>query len=974
MKASEYFKSLPGDNLQLNTNELIDLRNIDSLYWVEEGELDLFMYHSGQYLKGPKSYLISIKSGEFLLPFQLETDDQYQIVATGIRASKLKKISFSQFHNLTDNIAAGVSQQLSLWIKKLSTLFTLTTLPNDIHFITSDSSYLCKGPEKIIYGTQDETPQQIWVKASHPVSLMGVPSLEIAASSEPFPLTPSIWLQCPENTQLDFISSQMWIKDNACWNGLLNFNRLALISRYIYLMGKSLREQSTLASGIVYQNEELRNAFLNMQTLISHEEISDIAGVEKHFPTKVYEAIGTYLEQPFTIPDKALPADLEEQIDLIARNSLVYYRRIYLPQKWWKKDSGALFGLYQKAKKIVAVALLPNPTGGYSIVGLHGNQQVPFSTHMAEKLKSMAYIFYRHFPFEAKLTNKNIFAFCVDGRGREFWFALTAAALGTAISLLIPFALGFLFDYVLKESNISLLWQVVAGLFIISVCSTIFMVAREIALLRLESQCYNDLEFAIWQRVLDLPLSFFREFSMGTLSQRLEGIANIRKELAGYGARVLLNAVFISFYLIAMIYYAPKIAIVLIIFVIINQFCMFQGIKRIIDLSNQISEIDSPLHGKIVQAILGITKLRSSGAEKRIFVDWSNLFMKIKRLDIKSGVVQSFLYGLGNVFPLLTFFLITLFLIMDRTSEGQINLSVGSYIGFTAAFAIFSAVLIDLNNFAITVAVLWSKFQRNRHSIDAPIEVRGPEVSSELGELTGEIRMDHLFFRFDPTSAYIHNDISLHVNPGEYIAVVGYSGSGKSSLAKLLLGFEKPEKGGIYYNGINLMEINVRDLRSQIGVVLQNSMIISGTLRDNITCGRKFSDAEILKAIDMAGFKKDLDELPMGLKTILISGGGTLAGGQRQRIILARALVGNPKILILDEATNALDNVTQQAIVKMLDNYHVTRIVIAHRLSTIQNAHRIYVLDKGKFVQAGSYQELLQQGGLFADFVAHQEL
>ncbi len=239
--------------------------------------------------------------------------------------------------------------------------------------------------------------------------------------------------------------------------------------------------------------------------------------------------------------------------------------------------------------------------------------------------------------------------------------------------------------------------------------------------------------------------------------------------------------------------------------------------------------------------------------------------------------------------------------------------------------------------------------------------------------MLGRVALDHVTFRYhDDGLPIILNDVSFYADPGEFVAIVGPSGSGKSTILRLLLGFETPELGAVYYDNFDLAQLNLEAVRRQLGVVLQNGRIGTGSIFENITAGALVSHEQALEAAQMAGFADDIALLPMGMHTVISEGGSNLSGGQRQRLLIARALVNKPKIILMDEATSSLDNRTQAIVTESLDQLNATRIVIAHRLSTIANADRIYVLEAGRVVQVGSFVELVKQQGLFAQQVARQ--
>ena len=273
-----------------------------------------------------------------------------------------------------------------------------------------------------------------------------------------------------------------------------------------------------------------------------------------------------------------------------------------------------------------------------------------------------------------------------------------------------------------------------------------------------------------------------------------------------------------------------------------------------------------------------------------------------------------------------------------------------------------------LSQVAGKVVPLW---RRARTILEQEPEIT--ESHDPVGRLTGRVQLDHISFRYGKDQPQLLKDISLEIQPGQFAALVGSSGCGKSTLVKLLLGFETPETGKISYDSHDLSTLDLVALRQQIGVVLQDGAILGGTIRDNVTCGRKFTDEEIKQTLEFCGFADELEGLPMGLDTILPNGGGTLSGGQRQRLMIARAVMAKPSVLIFDEATSALDNETQELVSRNIDRLNATRIVIAHRLSTIQNADVIFLLHQGEILDQGTYEELMQRSAFFQTLVKRQQ-
>ena len=367
-------------------------------------------------------------------------------------------------------------------------------------------------------------------------------------------------------------------------------------------------------------------------------------------------------------------------------------------------------------------------------------------------------------------------------------------------------------------------------------------------------------------------------------------------------------------------------------------------------------------------------KLRVAAAEERAFATWAEKYSQKTKLT--NGIqrindaVSTFNEALPLISSVLLFWFAILFIQIAQAKGNPTSLTAGTFLAFYAAFGIFISGVTDLSNTLTDILGIVPLWERAKSIVQAPTEYDPNRTDS--GGLAGRVVLDRINFRYGEDGPPILDNVSIQANPGEFIALVGPSGSGKSTLFRLLLGFEMPQSGTVYYDGQDLAGLDVISVRRQLGVVLQNGRVQQSSIFDNIACGALITLKEAWKAAEMAGLAEDIQQMPMGMHTVVSEGGSNLSGGQRQRLLIARALIGKPKIILMDEATSALDNRTQAVVTQSLETLSATRIVIAHRLSTIRHADRIYVLEAGRVVQAGSFAELIEQEGLFARLVARQ--
>jgi NHLM bacteriocin system ABC transporter ATP-binding protein len=394
----------------------------------------------------------------------------------------------------------------------------------------------------------------------------------------------------------------------------------------------------------------------------------------------------------------------------------------------------------------------------------------------------------------------------------------------------------------------------------------------------------------------------------------------------------------------------------------------FTCLASLVQVSRQrsLTQIQGELFGTVLQFVTGISKIRLSGTENRAFAVWAGQFSEQKAIAFKAGMISNIISTFNSAFPVLS--LAAIFFWLSSRQSGL--LSAGSFLGFNAAFITFQFALVQLSSTLVSSLYVVPIYERAKPILEALPEV--DVKKNHPGDLTGDIEVSHVCFRYSSDGPLVLDDVSFHIKPGEFVALVGASGSGKSTLLRLLLGFESPESGSVYYDGQDLAGIDSRGVRRQIGVVLQNGKIMAGDIFRNIVGSSNLTVDDAWEAARLAGFDEDIRQMPMGMYTVLPPGASTLSGGQRQRLMIARAVVRKPRIILFDEATSALDNITQSIVGKSLETLQATRVVIAHRLSTIINADRILVLDRGRIVQSGNYEQLIAREGPFLELAKRQ--
>ncbi|NMG06393.1 NHLP bacteriocin export ABC transporter permease/ATPase subunit [Brasilonema sp. UFV-L1] len=660
---------------------------------------------------------------------------------------------------------------------------------------------------------------------------------------------------------------------------------------------------------------------------------------------------------------------VKDPVEAIARSSQIRTRRVVLEYGWWLREYGPLLAYTQQEKR--PVALLPAGKR-YIFFDAIAQTRTFVNQAVAATLAPQAYQFYRPLP---KVINNalGLFQFGIKGYEKDIILVVVTGIIGTLLGMVVPQATALLVDNAIPDSDKILLWQIGLALLAIAFGKSAFGMSQGILTLRVENAASGALQPAIWDRLLRLSPAFFRSYSSGDLLNRTLSVNQIRQILSGGTQRTLLSGLFALLNLVLMFVYSWQLALVGMAIALLASAVTAVSGFLLVRFSRQLQQLDGEINGLTVQLINGVAKLRVAQAEERAFAAWANQYSQRMRLTAALQQIKDSVSTFNEILSMLTsallFGLAVLFL-QTATASGSDGFTTGTFLAFNSALGIFIGGVSNLSNTLTNVLAIVPLWERAKPILQQELEYDSNKV--DPGRLMGRVTLDHVTFRYREDGPSIVDDVSLYAEPGEFVAIVGPSGSGKSTILRLLLGFETPLSGKVYYDGSDLSELDLVAVRRQLGVVLQNGRIGSGSIFDNISASMLVSHDEAWEAAQMAGFAADIELFPMRMHTVISEGGTNLSGGQRQRLLIARALVNKPKIILMDEATSSLDNRTQAIVTKSLEQLKATRIVIAHRLSTIRNADRIYVIEAGRVVQVGTFEELVKQEGLFSQLVARQ--
>lgn len=710
-------------------------------------------------------------------------------------------------------------------------------------------------------------------------------------------------------------------------------------------------------------DDAFAEAFANMASAITGKKIEASLNNDRTVTKNAIDEILKYYHvKSREVPDGI--SDMNEQLEYLMRPYGIMRRTVKLEEGWYRDAAGAMLGVLAESGRVVA--LIPTGLSGYSYFDWETGKRRRINRKNQHLFEEEAIAFYKPFPLK-KISLPSLAAYIARTLSVSDYVMIGLATLALSlIGMISPLITKLLFDRVLLSRNVRLLIAIAFFSVSVSVSTLLISAVKNMVTARIETKLNISIEAATMMRIMSLPADFFKQYSSGELSSRASQVGALCKMLASTVLSTGLTSIFSLVYISQIFAYAPMLVVPALLIILAT--VVFSVVSSLVqmNLSTRQMELSGKESGMTYSLITGIQKIKLAGAEKRAFARWGNLYAQSAKLEYGPPAFIE----LNSVIALAISLVGTLVMYTMAVKSG---ISVADYYAFTTAYGMVSGAFSALAGIALNVAQIKPMLTMVQPFFDAVPEVSdGKQV---LTRLSGGIEMNNVSFRYSENMPLIIDNLSLKIRPGQYVAIVGKTGCGKSTLMRLLLGFEHPQKGAIYYDGKDLERIDLRSLRRRVGVVMQNGKLFQGDIYSNIVISAPWlSQDEAWEAAELAGIADDIRMMPMGMNTIISEGSGGISGGQRQRLMIARAVAPKPKILMFDEATSALDNLTQKKVSESLDALKCTRIIIAHRLSTIKQCDRIIVLDHGKIIEDGKYDELIAKNGFFAELVARQRL
>lgn len=656
--------------------------------------------------------------------------------------------------------------------------------------------------------------------------------------------------------------------------------------------------------------------------------------------------------------------DMNEQLEYLLRPYGIMRRTVNLDSGWYKDAIGAMLAVRKSDGAVVA--LLPTGVSGYSYLEHETGKKIKINNKNQNLFEREAIAFYKPFPLK-KIGIPGLVRYIIQTLSVSDFVMIAFATLAvTLFGMISPKINNIIFSDVIESGSMRLLIAITVFLLCVTISQMIITAVKSLITARINTKMSVSVQAATMMRVLSLPADFFKNYGSGELSSRSQYINSLCNMIVSTVLSAGLTSLFSLVYISQIFVYAPALVVPALIIIVIT--VLFSLISAFVQMriSKKQMELATKESGMSYALISGVQKIKLAGAEKRAFARWGNLYAEEAALMynppiyIKLNSVISTAISLAGT--------LVMYYAAIRT-----QVSVADYYAFNTAYGMVSGAFMSFVSIALTVAQIKPIMDMAKPILDAVPEVS--EGKQVITRLSGGVELNNVSFRYHDNMPFVLDNLSLKICPGQYVAIVGATGCGKSTLMRLMLGFETPNKGAVYYDGRDLSTIDLKSLRKKVGVVMQDGKLFHGDIYSNIVISAPHLTLDdAWEAAELAGIADDIRRMPMGMHTVISEGSGGVSGGQRQRLMIARTIAPKPKILMFDEATSALDNLTQKKVSDSLDSLDCTRIVIAHRLSTIRQCDRIIVLDKGKIIEDGKYEELIEKDGYFAELVSRQRL
>ena len=947
----------------------VKLDDPDSVWFIDQGAVNLFLVElkDGVEQAAPQ-HLLRRESGWLLpgmAPDQREGDEDntLSIVAKGLPGTILKRLPASLLSRVHP---AELAEQTDTWLIAITE--TLSRFANPLPRPTALAEP--GRAQALAPCTLSVRRGVVWVsKPPRGASLfMGiVDPAELAEASGPheavIPLTRTSWLALFDEATLTGISTESLAEQGMLLPALASFHAVAFslerLNRRLVVVDDVNLERARTASRRTAE-KAARQRLFNIYDL----PVDRDAGVEDTALAEALQLIGRHEGIDFKIPARSGPSNTPVGLVDILDASGIRARRVRFKAEgsWWRGDSNAMLAF--RAEDGRPVVLLPGRFGRYREIDPVSKRSLRVTADRAGELAEEAWMFYRPLPPEGvKLAD--LMEIALRGSAADLARLVIAGLPYGMIKLLPALALGFVANQISAGGSAGAIYAVAVAVAAFGLLGALLHLFQSTAMMRLEGRSASRVEAAFWDRLMRLPPSILHRHPAGDLAMSGMTFQNLRDGLRGVVANSFLSIIFLLPVFGVIFFYDTTLGVIALVFSLASLLVtVVLGLRQIPPYGRMISAARR-VAGRLFQLVGGISKLRMDNAEGSAYAIWARDYREQKRAEIELGALEGHSRAFGAALPFLAGGVL-LFAV-----AGERNIPVGDFLVVYTVFIVFQSAIARLGESFGAIAAMRPAFEQMRPLLSAvPETVTEGEPVEYLG---GEILFDRISFRYDPDGPLILDDVTIHARPGEFVAIAGESGAGKSTLFRLALGIDWPTAGAVYYDGRDLRHLNLKQVRRKIGAVPQSVGLHPQDLWDNLVSHHdEMATEEVWDAARTAEVEAQIKDMPMGMMTMVGASGSVLSGGESQRITIARSIIGSPRIMLFDEATNWLDNESQAKVMQNLAALTSTRLVIAHRLSTLEQADRIYVLQAGKVVQSGSFDELKEVDGVFKELIKRQ--
>lgn len=858
------------------------------------------------------------------------------------------------------------------WIARLSEFLVCgRSVPLDAELLEADPGV--RYPAGAVLSAQHG--DVVWVSAKAPMRVLGRSDMVVDEDEPLLPVTERTWFTVDVATEVSAVYTPTALVADRLWPAFLRFGTRVLEYAILAEAEDEIESQSRRRRAHRARRASVTRALGSLGDVLGVARVTAPAELDERTPVQaavslVAAACGVAADVRERHGEPSAPGGASATLEVaerLARRAGMRTRRITLARRWWRRDGPSFVGFTVAEEKPLAV--LAQRRGGYRAVDPDARTEVAVDRRRAAGIATEGLAFYPPLPDEVADAGKTL-RFALHRRGRDVGTVLGVGALGGVAALLVPVVTGLVLAELIPRADVPAWGAALVALLVLAVGNAVFFVVRGLALLRIEGRVDERLQAAVWSRLLASPTPFFRRFTAGDLASRANGISGVRQVLTGTAAQAAISGLFSMLSLALLLYYHWLLALY-----VCGMLSLMAGVTWVFSYGQvrhyrEVFRMQGDIDGFVLQMIHGVSKLRVANAESHALAHWAHRFSKQKRAYLQARRWAAGQHAITALFQPAALAAIYGVVHYGGPPGAAPGMELAAFLSFNAAFGQLSAAVGNLTTALTTALAVIPLLERVKPVLDERPESAGGGI--DPGDLQGDIEVSNVTFRYAAGAPNAIEDLSFRIRPGEYVAFVGPSGSGKSTICRLLLGLEQPTSGSVLLDGDDLAGLDLVAVRQRMGVVLQSGQLVVGSIYENIAGMSPLSAEQAWEAARAAALEDDIRAMPMQMRTVVPADGSGLSVGQKQRLLIARALARRPRILLFDEATSALDNRAQAVVQASLKTINATRIVIAHRLSSIRDVDRIHVLDRGRIVETGAYEDLIARDGMFAALARRQ--